>query len=236
MSEEIVPTTSIMSYMNQDVDRYSVWVYDDGENFKVYDEKKPNTVEIWFEFHRFSYLYWKMLEQECVDCYKYTNYYNFNKVKLFMLKRMISATNIDGVSIEYQPNGILSDQSYSDIMKIHPRILRMLMNKVNVFPKSLSKSEEKELEKQCSILFGKGDGIQDPHPYISVYCNLASFWEKFGINYFDLMRLPRDLFKMLKQVMSLETSNKSASFSQMKNQNANAVKNAKKDHHKQVRF
>lgn len=97
------------------------------------------------------------------------------------------------------------------------------MGKVNVFPKQLAESEEKELEKQCATLFGKGDGITNPHPYITMYCNLTAFWEKFGINYFDLLKMPRDLYKILKQVMSLETSNRSASINQMAN-NANSAK------------
>jgi hypothetical protein len=221
--DNVISSKNVMSFINPEVDRYSVWVYDDGDNFKVYEDETPNTVEIWFEFHRFSYLYWRMFEEECIDSYNSGNYYNFNKMRMFMLRRMISATNIDGIRLEYDECGILTEKSYSDIISIHPRILRTLMGKVNVFPKQLAESEEKELEKQCATLFGKGDGITNPHPYITMYCNLTAFWEKFGINYFDLLKMPRDLYKILKQVMSLETSNRSASINQM----ANSVNSAK---------
>ena len=89
------------------------------------------------------------------------------------------------------------------------------MDKIDVLPKPMEKSEEKELEKQCSILFGKGEGLTDTHPYITLYCNLVAFWDKFGMNYFDILKLPQDVFMALKKVMMLDNMNKNAKMEEM---------------------
>ena len=209
IGESTIHESNIRSFINPDTDKYSVWVYGSGDNVMVYDEALPNTVEIWFRFNKFSHLYWKLFEEECVDEVKGFLYYNFTKVKLFMIRRMLSTTNFSDIRIEYGSDGVLSSESYNSIMSIHPRILRGIMNKVDVFPKPMKKSEERELDKQCSTLFGKGQGVQNPHPYITLYCNLAAFWDKFGMNYFDIMKLPQETFRVLKQVLSLENGYRS---------------------------
>ena len=93
------------------------------------------------------------------------------------------------------------------------------MDKIDVLPKPMPKSEEKELEKQCSILFGKGEGVTNPHEYITMYCNLMAFWDKFGMNYFDILKLPQDVFSALKKVMSLDNTYKSEKMNEITRQN-----------------
>ena len=220
----------IRKFVNPETEKYSVWVYKDSDGVHVYENKMPNTIEIWFRFNKFSHLYWRIFEDECVDEIKGAFYYNFMKVKKFMLSRMIASTNFSDIVIEYGKDGRLVEQSYNAIMSIHPRILRCIMGKVDVFPRALGKNEEREFEKQCSILFGKGEGVQNPHPYITTYCNLVAFWDKFGLNYYDIMSLPQELFRVLKLVMSLENTNKSQAMESMKN-SANAKSNNKRNSH-----
>ncbi len=207
--ESTVHDSDIRRFMNPETSKYSVWVYGSGSNLQVYDEELPNTVEVWFKFNKFSHLYWKLFEEECVDEVKGFVYYNFTKAKLFMIRRMLSMTNFSDIRIEYGSDGNLSKNSYDSIMSIHPRILRGIMNQIDVFPKKMKKSEERDFDKQCMTLFGKGQGVQNPHPYITLYCNLAAFWDKFGMNYFDIMRLPQETFRVLKQVLSLENNYRS---------------------------
>jgi hypothetical protein len=49
-------------------------------------------------------------------------------------------------------------------LSIHPRILRVLFDKINLFPQELSKEEKEDIEKQCLQLFGKGKSVMNPHP------------------------------------------------------------------------
>ena len=205
----------IRGFRNKETERHSVWVYMDGTLPKVYENEQPNTEEVWFDFYKFNHFYWTLLENECIDDTKRGSFYNYNKLKKFMLGRMLCATSLDWVLIEYGNDGILTEDSLQSVMSIHPRILRVLMDKIDILPNPMDKEDERELERQCSILFGKGEGVTNPHQYITMYCNLSAFWEKFGMNYFDILNLPQDVFSALKKVMMLENTNRSAKMDEM---------------------
>ena len=103
-------------------------------------------------------------------------------------------------------NDQLTEESYNEVIKIHPRILRQVLSLVDVFEREKTKEEEKELAKDCALIFGKNEGVVNPHPDIVLYCDLIAFWDKFGLNYFDIQKLPKELFYRLKNMMNLESS------------------------------
>ena len=222
-------------FRDNDTDKYSVWVYapSDGQ-LQAYHSEKPNTSEVWFRFYKFSHFDWKLFEGECLDELRGTFFYNYNKMRLFMLRRMLCSTSIKGLRIERDRQGCLTDESFSAVLSIHPRILRVLMDKVDVLPKPMDKGEERELERQCAALFGKGEGVTDPHEYVTMYCNLVAFWDKFGMNYFDILRLPQDVFSALKKVMALDNMNKSARMNESAGNVQHAQRNPRGGH--SVRF
>lgn len=194
------------------IKKYKLWVYIDGDNEPlVFYDYKPNTECIYFSFYSFSYYYWKLIQGQCI--YKINNefFYNFHKLKLFMINYLLFDTNVPGVIIERKQDGRLTENSLNSVLSIHPRILRVLFDKINLFPQELSKEEKEDIEKQCLQLFGKGKSIMNPHPQIVTYCNLISFWEKFGLNYHDVMKMPYELFLSLKKIMSLDNEYKSQS-------------------------
>lgn len=212
MSDDFVWTKfDIGEFRRDETDTYSVWVYAEDEVLpQVFEEKMPNTEEVWFSFYKFNHFYWKLLEDECIEDFGNSSFYSYNKLREFMLRRMLCATSIPSVIVEYGSDGFLTERSFESVMRVHPRILRVLMGKIEFFPKPMDDEDERELEKQCSILFGKGEAVVNPHPHVTMYCNLMAFWEKFGMNYFDLLRLPQDVFSILKKIMTLENTNKSA--------------------------
>ena len=184
-------------------------MYDGEDIIRVYGEEMPNTEEVWMEFHAFTYAYWRLMESECVDDVKGNLFYNYSRIKEFLIRYLFSGTNFPGVRVERDKYGRLTERSFESVMRIHPRIMRVIFDKVKIFPPHMDEKETKDFEKQCQRLFGKGEAVTSPHPDIVTYCNLCSFWEKFGLNYFDIMRLPYDLFSVLKRVMMSDNEYKS---------------------------
>lgn len=227
-----VELQQLLKSKNKDRVRYSVWVYADGEVPQVFSQEMPNTQEIWFEFYRFNQVYWRLLESECVQLYadgnEEANLYNYSKIKRFLLEYMLADTNVPWIVLRHEDNGKLSNRCLEQLLSLHPRILRCLFSKVSIFPEELSADEEREMEKQCALLFGKGEGIVNPHQWITTYCNLTSFWEKFGLNYYDVLSLPHELFVQLKRVMSLESTYKSQKMEQMQNGSKSRTRSAKR--------
>ena len=207
----------ITNYCSNEKKRYNLWVYDNGEILQVFTEQKPNTINLWFQFYSFSNLYWKIMQSSCIDRINGNSYYNHSNIKLFMIKYLFCGTNISDIKLQRLTNGELTEDSFESLMQIHPRIWRSLFQIVQLFPKQLSKQEEKNLEKQCAILFGQGNSVAQPHEYIVTYCNLVAFWEKFGMNYYDILKLPHETFLFLKKIMSLQSDHRKKSIIENKN-------------------
>ena len=194
--------------------RYSVWAYDGDEVISVFEEPLPNTHEIWFQFDDFSSFYWSLMESQCIDEVRGLAFYNPSKTHRFMLEYMLSATNLPGIDLrDREQDGRLSPAQRERLYRVHPRIYRILFEQVKIIPEAMGKDEKKVLEKQCSTIFGAGNSVSDAHPWLSTYLNLVAFWEKFGLNYFDILRLPQETLVQLKTVMQLEITYKNQSVS-----------------------
>lgn len=203
----------IIKYCSSQVNHYDLWIYDGNDIIQVYDNQKPNTIKIWFEFNSFTYLYWRLMQQQCIENINGNNFYNYIKLRKFMLKYMLCGTNLPFVILQRNDNGQLTEESFNSVLKIHPRILRAVFNLVNVFPRQLQKEQEVELQKQCLKLFGKGQSVSNPNKWIVLYCNLIAFWDKLGMNYNDIMNLPNETFIFLKKIMALQNNYRALSLS-----------------------
>ena len=208
-------------YRNVERRRYSVWVYDGSDIISVYEKQKPNTVEIWFEFSEFTRAYWKKMEEECVVEVKGNHFYNYVKMRRFFITYMLYATNLPGLrEIPHDENGMARKDVLNKLMRIHPRIWNTLFAKVEMFPGGCTPEEEKDMEKQAKQLFCDHKGVVSPHEWIELYCNLTAFWEKFGLNYFDVMRLPNSLYVALRKIMQLDNNYTELSFEQDRQQSS----------------
>ena len=208
-------------YRNSERRRYSVWVYDGGDIISVYTEMKPNTVELWFEFSEFTRAYWKKMEEECVVEERGGTFYNYVRMRRFFITYMLYATNLPGLyEIPHDENGMARKDVLDRLMRIHPRIWNALFEKVEMFPDGCTPEEERDMEKQCKQLFCDHKGVKSPHEWIELYCNLTAFWDKFGLNYFDVMRLPNSLYIALRKIMQLDNNYTEMSFEQDRQQAA----------------
>lgn len=206
--DTIVPEDMLEEFRSGYTRRYSVWVYDKSDVIEVYSESKPSTVEIWFEFDEFSHLYWRMMESQCVDEMHGTRYYNFFRMRRFMMEYMLRDTNFPGVHVRYGSDGKVASDVMERLRRIHPRIWSAVFDKADLFPKSMTEKEEAKLDLECAKLFGSGKGLTNPDKWLTAYVNISSYWEKFGIGYRDLLRMPQEMHVILKKIMNLESSHR----------------------------
>lgn len=197
------------SLMKRKTKRYDLWVCENTKIIQVYDVQMPNTKNIWFQFYEYNFQTWKKMQSECVYVLKGNSYYDYSKMKYFVLKNLLYDVSFEWIKIQRNEQGVLTDKTINLIMKLHPRIMRGLFDIYNFFPKQFSKNELKDIEKQCSILFGQSQSVSNPNQWIVTYCNLVSFWDKFGLNYFDLLKLPAQTVNNLKRIMNLDNDYRS---------------------------
>lgn len=155
------------------------------------------------------------------DCMNQSYYcYDYFNRKEFILKNLLSYCHLDfEIKLERDEFGSLTNDCLEYILKIHPSILDYFLT---MYEESFSISDEynDKLINQCHRLFADGSkGISDADESVSVYCNLVGFWEKMGLNYYDIQNLPEDLFYKLNlimkkdnemQIQKIEKSNKSS--------------------------
>ena len=179
--------------------------YVDKNNFNNIEDKEfENGEKIVFRFFELNETTSKLLRKDGIKKYYFLGesyyYYDYLPYKQFILKNLLSWWNLD-VELERNEFGVLSDECLESVCKIHPSILNHfigLYEEDNEIPNS----DTQKIIDQCHNLFRRGSkGIRDADESISTYCNLTGFWEKLGLNYFDIQRLPEDLFNKLSLIM-----------------------------------
>lgn len=216
---------SFLQYRSNEYNELRFWVYRKGELLFLYHEEKPNTDELLFTFWKINNSTWDIIEEKCLESIKANEYeeilsYNYQKMKHFFLKYMFRSWNIDEEML-FEEEGCLDNESYAKLLGLHPVILRELVTQL--FEYTLSEEDLEKIGKQGHLLFAKNQSVSNPHKMISLYCNLTEMWSKFGLNYFDLKRLPLYEKNALKKILSIENQIRAAEIKQMEaKSNSNA--------------
>lgn len=160
-------------------------------------------------FRRMNSGYWKHIEKNIIEhhFHQVTKQdiciYNFSKMRGLVLKFFLKSWSLP-IPISHDEHGILQDVCYERVMDVHPNILRYFVGHVEKLF-FLTDEDRESITKQSLRLFGgSGTGVHNPHEAISMFCDLSQFWEKFGLNYFDLQLLPQDVYIRMKTVISNE--------------------------------
>lgn len=212
--------------------RVSCWVYTrKNKPLIVYQEQKPNTQEVFIQFFNMNHYFWNFIQTQCIEQIQGFNekdiiaVYNTKKLKNFIMKYMIKDWSFD-YQLKRNFDGSLEQETLNYIYGLHPRILRVLLDKYTC-KQGFTQQQQGKIQKQCYLLFDKGSSVSNPHWSISLYCDLTSFWQKFGLNYYDIQQLPENIYDGLRKVMSSESK---ISNSKLKSNNKGS------SNQKQIRF
>ena len=179
--------------------------YVDKNNFNKIEEKEFEGGEkVVFRFFELNETVAKLLKKDGVKKHYFFGevhyYYDYLSYKSFILKNLLSWWNL-GICLERNEFGVLTEDCFQRVCTIHPSILSHFLGLYEV-AYEISDRDAQRITDQCHNLFRRGSkGITDADDSISTYCNLTGFWEKFGLNYFDIQRLPDDLFNKLNLIM-----------------------------------
>lgn len=158
----------------------------------IYNEKQKNSDEICIKCRKLSCDNWQHIKEkdDAIDR-TYT-----------LLLLSLQDSNI----CELQKNNhIVSLQSFKKFMTLNPNIIRYIVDKINEnYQQTKQQNYRYGLLKDFHRLYDSDKGVILQHKQISDYLMLTSFWEKLGLNYFDIKQLPFQLYKQLQLIMSVE--------------------------------
>ncbi len=200
--------------------RLTLYAYASGGRLSVYRTPVPNADRLEFTFWEMTGAVWERLEQYSLeDCspspMERIRIFNHRKMKEFYLRNMLRSWNFDA-PLTLDEEGKLDAATWRRVMSLHPAILKILSDMV--FRYTFSDEETATISKQCHLLFAKGGSVANPHEMVSLYCTLADMWKNFGLNYFDLQRLPMKIRSGLRMITGMENQIQSAKIRQMENE------------------
>jgi len=234
--ENVMQNNSNVRYV-KDSEEYEVkvWIKWYKERPIMYDIEVEGAELIKATFERMNHSMWSYFEKNILDITIGRNEkdvittYNFMKMRAFIVRWLLKGWSLP-IELKKNVNGELTDECFKRVMNMHPRIIGYLVSSIEsqIF---ISDDERGLITKQCSLLFlPNSPGVNNAHEAISLYCSLSSMWDKFGLNYFDLQRMPEDVIAKLKLVLGNETDfkNKQQKRSSHKKPNVTMGKNKRK--------
>jgi len=133
---------------------------------------------------------------------------NFNEMRRLILRRMLLSWSLD-ISLDFDENGWLTDECFKKVVSAPAPLVAAILTKYEntIY---IDNDEMKTIDMQAAVLFSKNSrGVTNACEAVRLYCVLHEFWEKFGLNRFDLTKLPYRDFLMLR-IMSKKDSDAKA--------------------------
>lgn len=138
-----------------------------------------------------------------------------NQVKQKLLL-MFSIVETNFLSLTFE-DGCISLQSLKKILSLNVAIVKAIIYKINNYYKENQEDEghRQKLLFEFRRLYNSDKGIVLKYKQIGQYLHLCSFYEKLGLNYFDLQKLPYDVYKQLLMMIGIETEIKNQQIRQI---------------------
>lgn len=201
--------------------------YVDKNNFNnILDTEFENSEKIIFRFFELNENISKLLRKDGIkkhffmgECFYYYDYLSY---KSFILRNLLSWWNLD-IPLDRDEFGSLTEECFNRVSNIHPCLLNHFLTAFGE-TYEISDMDNQKIIDQCHNLFRRGSkGISDADESISIYCNLTGFWEKLGLNYFDIQKLPDDLFNKLNLIMKKDNEIQVKEFESMNKKSGNSM-------------
>lgn len=128
---------------------------------------------------------------------------DFNEYRRLLIMKNLVEWSLD-IPLMRDFDGWLTDECWARVSKVGAPLLDAF---VQGFEGSnvVTTEEEKLIDKQCLILFGKNSqGVTDACEAVSKFCTYGNFGEKFNLSIADIKNLPYREFLLLRMMMSNE--------------------------------
>jgi len=193
----------------------STYLPDKGGEFVMWARFRRMQVEDMWMIERFTE------RTEYVDKHPVVDHDN-EETKRQLLRFQLLDWSMD-IPLEFDEAGRLSERCWRVVMKQPAPLIDAFITKYQQ-TYWVTVDDEKDIQRQCSILFGKNSrGVDNACEAVTLYCVLSSMWDKFGINWFDIKKLPYKQYVMLRMVVAQEIDARKAQMNASKRQNATRI-------------
>jgi len=135
--------------------------------------------------------------------------YDGEEMKRQILRFQLLDWNM-GVPLTFDDSGRLTEECWKVVMQQPAPLVDALVTEYQS-TYIVTMSEEQKIDRQCAVLFSpKTRGVDDACEAVTLFCVLGNMWEKFGINRFQIKKLPYREYVMLRMVLQREIDHRKA--------------------------
>jgi len=149
--------------------------------------------------------YWQIEQKATVNSEDEREIHVDNEMtKKMIIKMLLVGWDLD-IPLEFDDEtGYLTKESLKGAMSIPAPLMNAFLEQYEK-TNEISEEEYIKAERQSAILFSSNSsGVSNACEMVTLFCTLGNFWEKFGLNRFDLKKLPYKEFIMLRVMMQKE--------------------------------
>lgn len=129
------------------------------------------------------------------------------KMPRLLVKNLLIKTTL--VDISHNEDDEVSEKSLKELMSLKPKIVSAFLQPILDLSEVLE-DEEEQMERECSVLFSpKSNGVEDPCRALQLHSIMGGFWNEYGLNVFDLNKLPVEDGVRLKEILRMKASTQS---------------------------
>lgn len=171
-------------------------------------------IEVVAVFRSMSYGEYRQIEiaasaEEMVSKHETLLSVDYESMKEAMLRQMLVSWNLD-IPLEFDERGWLTDDCFTRVCRLPAPLVEALLSEYEMKMK-ITDEEERKIDRQAAILFAKNSkGVSNACEAVSLFCTYGSFWEKFGLNRFQLSQLPYSEYLRLKIMVSKDNQAQAA--------------------------
>lgn len=179
-----------------------LWCQKIGDKFFVSNKEKKGYDELVFICNKFSFDSWYVINNICGE----------DIVKRNICYLILSLRDCNLLDL----NGGVTRDNLNMLLKLSPCILYSLIHEI-VKIYNFDDNSMFDLRKEFSKIYGASGSVAINNAYIRKYLTLTSFWDKFGLNYFDIKNLPYDDYVMFSHCMNIESEMKNNEMKKLQN-------------------
>lgn len=175
----------------------------DGKETIVAIFKKMTCEDYWNIEHLCKVACFDEMHEEEGGGAKQLAYTDYQEVKMLLLKRMLVYISI--IDLKMSKNGEMTPHSFERVINLPSPLINAMLEEYET-SMNIGADDLETIEKQARILFAKDSrGVENACEAVTLFCNLGNFWEKFGINRFDMKNMPYREYLMLKFMIGKES-------------------------------
>lgn len=201
--------TPLLHHFNEYFDiEFFVFKNQESKKIKISDKEIKNSQKIHVKCRKLSIDNWdRFNEQQDL----------MNREKLLL---MFSVVETNFMEINFDMYGFMTIQALNNLLTIHVSIVKQIVKKINKFyNQGKDPQHRKKLTAQFKRLYTSDKAIKLNYTEISDFLHYCNFWEKLGLNYFQVKQLPYDVYQSFLTLMSIEIQVKNAQMKKLTEKN-----------------